>query len=88
MNGIGKRVFWGRLFNDTVYMKFRVCFTMQRTKTIYFRYVKHHAYFMLFPHFKIYSHHSGPFKLIKTMFFVRFISNMESLSKRDNICKE
>ena len=43
-------MFWGRLFNDTVYVKFPVCFTIANliTKTRYFRYVMHQMHlFML-----------------------------------------
>ena len=60
--------FGRRLFNDTVYMKFRVCFTAAKYDDNMFPLSEtSNAFIDAFCYSKIHFHQSGPFKLIKTM---------------------
>ena len=60
--------FWKRLFNATVYMEFRVCFTIAKYETISCRYVRQSmCLLMLFSYSKIHFQQLGPFQLIITV---------------------
>ena len=64
INTIGEH-FWRRLFNDTVYMEFRLCLSIVRTKTKYFHYVRQPMSF--FMHFTIPTSISS----VKTVKFIK-----------------
>ena len=60
--------FWKCLFNATVYMEFRVCFTFVKYEKIGCRYVRQpNVLIDAFSYSKIHLHRLGPFKLIKTV---------------------
>ena len=66
MNGKG---FWRRLFNDTGYMEFQVCFkTAQYENNMFSLFETSNAFIdVFFCNSKIHFYQSGPFKLNKTM---------------------
>ena len=60
--------FWRRLFNDTVYMEFRVCFTIAKHENGMFSLCgTSNALIDALCYSNIHFHQIGPFKLIKTM---------------------
>ena len=60
--------FWKHLFNATVYMEFRVCFTIAKYENDLLSLCETIDVFIdAFCYSKIHFHHLGPFKLIKTM---------------------
>ena len=61
-------VFLKRLFNVTVYMELRVCFTIAKNENDMLSLCETINVFIgAFCYSKIHVHHLGPFKLIKTM---------------------
>ena len=60
--------FLRRIFNDTVYMEFRVCFITAKYENNMFSLCEtSNALIEAFCYSKIHFNQSGPFKLIKTM---------------------
>ena len=60
--------FWKRKFNATVYMKFRVCFTLEKYEYDILSLCETTSEFIyVFCYSKIHFHQLGSFKFIKTM---------------------
>ena len=67
-NATIKHGFWRRLFNDTVHMKFRVCFIIAKYENYIFSLCEtSNASIDAFYHYKIYFYQSEPLKVIVTM---------------------